>query len=347
VVSVGCAVGTPAVPAAAGQCDKGVCPTRRVWNSGCVVSVGFAIGTPAVPAAARQCDKGVFLQLHGVQGTGLVAIVGFCSWERADLGRADLSLGLSLGFLCSTNPRVFCVQFPDKQQNRQLAARLSTFPLVLTLCMLYAPAGAQGCAEGAACAELKQQQAGRHHSLCSPSACLLLLQVRRAVLRLLPKLPMLSSSSSTAAGGVSSSMQYPKAVLQSDAAAAAVATSSHSSSVAADAAGSSQQMHGSNQNQAPEQTQQETQDSSSGGTGVSSDTSSSSIAALLAPLGPCPICSTSEILVPFVAHPCRHVFCYYCLQSHCAADSEFQCPVDGVRVDALQRYVRAVPAAPS
>jgi peroxin-2 len=159
------------------------------------------------------------------------------------------------------------------------------------------------------------------------------------VLRLLPKLPMLSSSGA-GAGGVSSSMQYPKAEPQSN---AALAAASSSSSVTADAAQSSQQMQGCDQ--APEQTQQDMQDSS-GGTGGSSGASSSSIAALLAPVGPCPICSTSEILVPFVAHPCRHVFCYYCLQSHCAADSEFQCPVDGVRVDALQRYVRAVPVAP-
>eukprot|EP00878_Enallax_costatus_P047651 GHUV01058657.1.p1 GENE.GHUV01058657.1~~GHUV01058657.1.p1 ORF type:complete len:394 (+),score=101.12 GHUV01058657.1:510-1691(+) len=57
-------------------------------------------------------------------------------------------------------------------------------------------------------------------------------------------------------------------------------------------------------------------------------------------VGPCPICGVSEMLVPFVAYPCRHIFCYYCLRSHCEADQGFQCPLDGVRVNAMQRYVQ-------
>lgn len=56
------------------------------------------------------------------------------------------------------------------------------------------------------------------------------------------------------------------------------------------------------------------------------------------PPGPCPICGLREIVVPYAALPCRHVFCYYCLRAHCEADTAFECPVDGVRVAALQRF---------
>lgn len=66
-------------------------------------------------------------------------------------------------------------------------------------------------------------------------------------------------------------------------------------------------------------------------------------AALLRPVGPCGICGIADILLPYVAHPCRHVFCYYCLRGHCEADQGFGCPLDGRRVEAMQRYVRRVP----
>jgi hypothetical protein len=56
------------------------------------------------------------------------------------------------------------------------------------------------------------------------------------------------------------------------------------------------------------------------------------------PPGPCPICGLREIAVPYTALPCRHVFCYYCLRAHCEADAAFECPVDGERVAALQRF---------
>lgn len=54
--------------------------------------------------------------------------------------------------------------------------------------------------------------------------------------------------------------------------------------------------------------------------------------------GPCPICGLREIVVPYVALPCRHVFCYYCLRGRCEADPAFECPVDGERVAALRRF---------
>jgi peroxin-2 len=130
------------------------------------------------------------------------------------------------------------------------------------------------------------------------------LQVRRTVLRLLPKVPLLSpgSSSSSSAGG--SSLQgavgeYPRA----DDAAVASSTQGGAPNGGANDAG---------------------------------------IVALLQPVGPCPVCGARDILLPFVALPCRHVFCYYCLRAHCAADAAFACPVDGERVQGLQRLVRRV-----
>ena len=53
--------------------------------------------------------------------------------------------------------------------------------------------------------------------------------------------------------------------------------------------------------------------------------------------GPCPFCGVREILVPFVALPCRHVFCWVCLRAQCEADIEFACPLDGQRVSAMRR----------
>lgn len=195
-----------------------------------------------------------------------------------------------------------------------------------------------------------------------PSDCLtrcvyavtLRMQVRRAVLRLLPKLPVLSTGSSGGPLGASNSLQYPVAELKQPAAAAAKPAGGQGGFQNTGHVQQQQQQHHQGE-QAMGQQQGLMQEAAttSGSSGSDSDagngngsSSSSNIAELLRPLGPCPICSTSDILVPFVAHPCRHIFCYYCLQSHCAADSDFQCPVDGERVDALQRYVRPVPVTP-
>mmetsp|Transcript_15016 Transcript_15016/g.32525 ORF Transcript_15016/g.32525 Transcript_15016/m.32525 type:complete len:392 (-) Transcript_15016:542-1717(-) len=56
------------------------------------------------------------------------------------------------------------------------------------------------------------------------------------------------------------------------------------------------------------------------------------------PAGPCPLCTSSEMLLPFVAVPCGHVYCYYCLRTNSQADIEFRCPVDGARVKAMRRW---------
>jgi peroxin-2 len=76
----------------------------------------------------------------------------------------------------------------------------------------------------------------------------------------------------------------------------------------------------------------------------SSSSSRQKSADVLRPIGPCPICGSQEVLVPFVAYPCRHLFCYYCLRSHTEADQGFCCPVDGQRIDAMQRYAVHVPS---
>ncbi len=55
-------------------------------------------------------------------------------------------------------------------------------------------------------------------------------------------------------------------------------------------------------------------------------------------LGACPVCGQTDMLTPVVAVPCGHCFCYYCLASNTAADKRFECPKDGVRVAAYERW---------
>ena len=57
----------------------------------------------------------------------------------------------------------------------------------------------------------------------------------------------------------------------------------------------------------------------------------------LRPAAPCPICACPEILLPYTAWPCGHVFCYYCLRANCEADVAFSCPLDGRRVASMRR----------
>ncbi|MEW5300009.1 MAG: hypothetical protein WDW36_002973 [Sanguina aurantia] len=57
------------------------------------------------------------------------------------------------------------------------------------------------------------------------------------------------------------------------------------------------------------------------------------------PSSPCPLCGSTELNVPFVALPCLHVFCYYCLRASCLAEpASYCCPRDGVRVVAMKRW---------
>eukprot|EP00798_Chlamydomonas_sp_ICE-L_P026101 gene26101-11815_t len=50
----------------------------------------------------------------------------------------------------------------------------------------------------------------------------------------------------------------------------------------------------------------------------------------------CPLCGIQNILIPYIAHPCKHMYCYYCLRSSCEADVAFSCVLDGVRVASMR-----------
>ncbi|XP_050234960.1 peroxisome biogenesis protein 2 [Mercurialis annua] len=51
----------------------------------------------------------------------------------------------------------------------------------------------------------------------------------------------------------------------------------------------------------------------------------------------CPICQTTPT-IPFLALPCQHRYCYYCLRTRCAASSLFRCPRCSEPVVAMQRH---------
>ncbi len=55
---------------------------------------------------------------------------------------------------------------------------------------------------------------------------------------------------------------------------------------------------------------------------------------------PCPICSAAEVLSPWAAEPCGHVFCYFLLRSHCLADLQYSCPLCLRRVEAMRPAVQ-------
>ncbi|XP_070027463.1 peroxisome biogenesis protein 2-like isoform X2 [Nicotiana sylvestris] len=51
----------------------------------------------------------------------------------------------------------------------------------------------------------------------------------------------------------------------------------------------------------------------------------------------CPICQ-GKPTIPFLAIPCQHSYCYYCLQTRCSAAPSFRCPQCGEAVAAMQRH---------
>ncbi|KAA8540390.1 hypothetical protein F0562_024691 [Nyssa sinensis] len=51
----------------------------------------------------------------------------------------------------------------------------------------------------------------------------------------------------------------------------------------------------------------------------------------------CPICQASPT-IPFLALPCQHRYCYYCLRTRCSAASSFRCSRCSEPVIAMQRH---------
>ncbi|KAJ8755964.1 hypothetical protein K2173_024509 [Erythroxylum novogranatense] len=50
----------------------------------------------------------------------------------------------------------------------------------------------------------------------------------------------------------------------------------------------------------------------------------------------CPVCQATPT-IPFLALPCQHRYCYYCLRTRCAASTSFRCPRCSELVVAMQR----------
>ncbi|KAJ6851857.1 peroxisome biogenesis protein 2 isoform X1 [Iris pallida] len=51
----------------------------------------------------------------------------------------------------------------------------------------------------------------------------------------------------------------------------------------------------------------------------------------------CPICHANPT-IPFVALPCQHRYCYYCLRTRCVTASSYRCARCNEAVSAIQRY---------
>jgi hypothetical protein len=52
----------------------------------------------------------------------------------------------------------------------------------------------------------------------------------------------------------------------------------------------------------------------------------------------CPICEACPIITPYMALPCCHVYCYYCLRTRSLSDRNFKCSRCSISVVALKRY---------
>lgn len=51
----------------------------------------------------------------------------------------------------------------------------------------------------------------------------------------------------------------------------------------------------------------------------------------------CPVCGVNPITIPFIAIPCEHKYCYYCLCTRCSASSSFHCLRCNAQVMAMKR----------
>jgi len=148
-------------------------------------------------------------------------------------------------------------------------------------------------------------------------------RIKRAMLRAFPRLPLLTA----AAAGVGLQQGWTVAARKEEGGGGAAAGGDGAAGLAAAADLRQRHQHQPEPHHHHHQQQQQQQPEDE-----------AEEAEQFEPPGPCPICGLREIVVPYAALPCRHVFCYYCLRAHCEADTAFECPVDGVRVAALQRF---------
>lgn len=52
----------------------------------------------------------------------------------------------------------------------------------------------------------------------------------------------------------------------------------------------------------------------------------------------CPVCGAHPIVVPYVASPCGHLYCYYCVRTRTLADASFKCLACSAKVVAIGRH---------
>ncbi len=62
------------------------------------------------------------------------------------------------------------------------------------------------------------------------------------------------------------------------------------------------------------------------------------------PEGTCPVCEAYPITTPFMAIPCGHLYCYFCLRTRTLADANFRCRRCSTNVVALKRFQEQVGA---
>ncbi|KAI5060359.1 hypothetical protein GOP47_0024779 [Adiantum capillus-veneris] len=55
--------------------------------------------------------------------------------------------------------------------------------------------------------------------------------------------------------------------------------------------------------------------------------------------GSCVVCTAKPITIPYIARPCGHLYCYYCLSSRCSAYRSFQCAYCNQEVTSMERFV--------
>ena len=52
----------------------------------------------------------------------------------------------------------------------------------------------------------------------------------------------------------------------------------------------------------------------------------------------CPICEACPITTPYMALPCGHLYCYYCLRTRSLSDRNFKCSRCSISIVAIKRH---------